>query len=146
MKSRPVLFILFSLIACAVLTTSLSAKDTKKSDTKAKKPKTETFEDYRDPFWPLDWQPPGWGTGDDPEVISKMTDWKEAKKMISYKGGSGSKAKWWASIKIKGMKKTFLISAGDTISVKYGGRIYRWTVTEVTQNGFRTKKKNSTAL
>lgn len=91
----------------------------------------------RDPFWPIGWQPKGFGTDPkDTKKLEKLKKWELAIKEIEITGISrGPKGNYFALIKDHGV-----VEKGDMLSVDYGGLTYTWLIKDVTKRGIKPVK------
>lgn len=129
---------LYIIMAVAVLAAPLlshaadEAADAKKAEDKAK---AEAEKVLRDPFWPVNYVPP------DPDAASKIRDLSKAPER-------------WPKLELQGVSKTptghvallkgiGLVSAGETLRLKRGQRIYTFKINAVTKNGISAKRVES---
>lgn len=86
---------------------------------------------WRDPFWPVGWQPPNFGI--DPSKLRARSNeimWERAARMLKISGISRTREGGYLAV-VKGVG---IVEAGDVISVRFNGLRYRWRVEEVTQD------------
>ena len=87
----------------------------------------------RDPFWPVDWEPPQLGkvSTNRPATNTVLTEWDKARASLQVTGLSkGKDGKYLAVLKGIGV-----VEEGDTVSVNLVGLNYRWKIVSITVNG-----------
>ena len=90
----------------------------------------------RDPFWPIGWEPPPKNTGPVDASPKTPIQWKEAKKSIRVTALSKTVQGDFVAI----LQGIGLVEKGEVIKAQHKGLIYRWTVTDVTASGVKTKQ------
>lgn len=123
-------------------TDSLAADPAAPADTPAGTVEETPLSTLRDPFWPKGFRPT-------PKVVqSKQTTggvgsatlrWVEAAKQLKITGTSRTSK----GVLVAVVKGVGVVEAGDMISVRYEGIIYRWKVLKITEKGIVTKEANA---
>ena len=87
----------------------------------------------RDPFWTVGWKPAPRAMPVQKKVAADATAqrWDEAFKQIRVSAlGQNAEGKYVATVKGVGV-----VDVGDTISISYGGLLYRWKVVKISAEG-----------
>jgi hypothetical protein len=106
----------------------------------------------RDPFWPVGYVPKKVQkpTGKNPGKVS-LTDqstpeptraplWEEARKKVDIRGISLIHEKNSGDQKFFALVSGKLVETGNVVSVKYLGRLYRWRVVDISEEGVSLQK------
>jgi len=106
----------------------------------------------RDPFWPVGYvpkkvvrvkekTPPKWAlNGIDSSEAPRVPLWDEARKRVDVRGISFVRDKVSGAPRYLAIIAGKLIETGDVVSAKYEGRIYRWRVVGITEEGVSLQK------
>jgi len=106
----------------------------------------------RDPFWPVGYVPKkepkikekGTGKTSIPVVASPESTrnpaWDEARRKMDIRGISLIHDKNSKTLKYLAMVAGKLVEAGDVVTVKYDGYVYRWRVAGISEEGVSLRK------
>ncbi|HOW97916.1 MAG TPA: hypothetical protein P5567_04325 [Kiritimatiellia bacterium] len=96
----------------------------------------------RDPFWPVGYAPPPPARPSEAaastagaETVSAVLQWDEALKTVQVQGIMKTGPETHVAM-VNGQ----VVGVGDTVSVRFGGREYRWTVAGVGVEGVSFKR------
>jgi hypothetical protein len=122
LKARPSLLLLAALIPCGALAQTNAVAPA------SPQPELPPYM-LRDPFWPPDWFPPGFGQLEGRE--NPDARWEEARKLIVVTGyGRNPQGGVVAIVKGGGV-----VREGDPVSVNMGSLTYKWRIRSISENG-----------
>ncbi len=111
----------------------------------------ESVADYRDPFWPTGYIPKRLRISRSAATAARefnplLPNWDEARKRLYVRGVSrvglgrdGIEARYL------GMVNGRWVEAGDIVSVRYEGNVYRWQIRAIDAQGLRLIRLNVTS-
>jgi len=137
---------IMTIAAVSAITCAFCFAGDKPENKKTAKDKTDTastnqppeelqYDHLRDPFWPIDWFPPGFGKTNSGNENSKVDKWEEAKKRIRITGISKVGNEYFAMVEGEG-----LVEEGGIVTIIHQGVRYRWKVDKITSKGVRLTK------
>ncbi len=109
----------------------------------------------RDPFWPVGYIPkkvkiapelkseagkPVAGFVEPSQGAAQVPLWDEARKKVDMRGISQIHDKNTGTPKYLAVVAGRVVEPGDVVSVKYIGRLYRWRVTDISEEGVSLQK------